>query len=95
MALLDLLGRRWQLRILWELRAAPLKFRALQTACGEPSPTIVNRRLAELREAGLVELSADGYCLTSLGREFEATFAPLYRWSKVWSDALGVKRSGC
>ena len=32
MALLDLLGRRWSLRILWELREAPLTSRALRTA---------------------------------------------------------------
>src|SRR6266566_657455 len=39
MALLDLLGRRWTLRILWELRAQPLTSRALRTACDEASPT--------------------------------------------------------
>ena len=39
MALLDLLGRRWSLRILWELREAPLTSRALRAACDEASPT--------------------------------------------------------
>jgi DNA-binding HxlR family transcriptional regulator len=33
MVLLDVLGRRRALRILWELRADPLTFRALQEAC--------------------------------------------------------------
>ena len=32
MAALDLLGRRWALRILWELRAGPLTFRAIRAA---------------------------------------------------------------
>ena len=32
MAALDLLGRRWALRILWELRAGALSFRALPEA---------------------------------------------------------------
>jgi len=40
MALLDLLGQRWTLRILWELRDAPLTFRALQNACDSVSPKI-------------------------------------------------------
>lgn len=32
-AALDLLGRRWILRILWELRSGPMGFRALQALC--------------------------------------------------------------
>ena len=65
MALLDLLGRRWTLRIVWELREAPRRFRELQDMTGA-SPTIVNTRLAELREAKLVELDeATGYRLTA------------------------------
>src|SRR5450759_58084 len=53
MALLDLLGRRWSLRIIWELRDdRSLTSRALRTACDEASPTILQTRLSELREAG-------------------------------------------
>ena len=51
MALLDLLGRRWTLRIIWELRSTRATFRALREACGNPSPTVLNERLRELREA--------------------------------------------
>jgi len=70
MALLDLLGRRWTLRIVWELREGPLTSRALRTACDEASPTVVQARLTELREAGLIELvQGDGYRLTELGKD--------------------------
>ena len=58
MALLDLLGRRWVLRIVWELRDEPRRFRDLQDSIGA-SPTIVNARLADLRAAKLVEVDAD------------------------------------
>jgi DNA-binding HxlR family transcriptional regulator len=34
MALLDLLGRRWAMRVIWELRESTLSFRQLQEACG-------------------------------------------------------------
>jgi len=60
MALLDLLGRRMSLRILWELRDAPLTFRALQEAAAT-NPSVLNARLKELREAHLVEHGTDGY----------------------------------
>ena len=53
MVLLDLLGRRMTLRILWELRDKNLTFRALQEAA-ETNPSVLNVRLKELREAHLV-----------------------------------------
>ena len=85
MALLDLLGRRWSLRILWELRNAALTSRALRTACDEASPTVLQARLSELREAGFVELGeGGGYGLTPLGRELCETFMPLHRFAERW-----------
>ena len=86
MVLLDLLGRRWALRILWELREAPLTSRALRAACDEASPTVLQARLSELREAGLIALlPAGGYELTGLGRELNETFLPLHRFAERWS----------
>jgi len=84
MALLDLLGRRWSLRILWELRDEPLTSRALRTACDEASPTVLQARLTELREAGFVELGDAGYGLTPQGRELCETFMPLHRFAERW-----------
>ena len=86
MALLDLLGRRWTLRIVWELREGPLTSRALRTACDEASPTVVQARLSELREAGLIELAqGDGYGLTELGKDLRETVLPLHRFAERWS----------
>ena len=85
MALLDLLGRRWALRILWELRGEPLTSRALRSACDEASPTVLQARLTELREAGFVELGdGGGYGLTPLGRNLCETFMPLHRFAERW-----------
>src|ERR1700677_1200042 len=86
MVLLDLLGRRWSLRILWELREQSLTSRALRTACDEASPTVLQARLLDLRQAKLVELvPASGYQLTALGRELRETFLPLHRFAEHWS----------
>jgi DNA-binding HxlR family transcriptional regulator len=86
MALLDLLGRRWSLRILWELREERrLTSRALRTACDEASPTVLQARLSELREAGFIALGeAGGYALTPLGRDLCETFLPLHRFAERW-----------
>jgi DNA-binding HxlR family transcriptional regulator len=86
MALLDLLGRRWSLRIIWELRDQPLTSRALRAACDEASPTVLQARLSELRAAGFIELiPASGYALTEMGRELLQTFLPLHRFAERWS----------
>src|ERR1700710_2018649 len=67
MALLDLLGRRWALRALWELRDGPLQFRALQERCGGISSSVLNHRLGELRAAGIVGQAPGGYVLSEEG----------------------------
>ncbi len=86
MVLLDLLGRRWSLRILWELREGALTSRALRTACDEASPTVLNERLKELREADFIELGdGGGYALTALGRELSEKLLPLHQFAERWS----------
>jgi DNA-binding HxlR family transcriptional regulator len=87
MALLDLLGRRWALRILWELREEALSFRGLRAQCDTMSPSVLNQRLGELREAGIVELcDTGGYGLTKEGHDLLRSLAPLDRWAKRWVD---------
>src|ERR1700675_4199543 len=78
MALLDLLSRRWALRVIWELREGRLTFRALQEACGGVSPTVLNERLRELRESRLVAVAG----------ELIEQFRPLVAWSARWAAAL-------
>jgi DNA-binding HxlR family transcriptional regulator len=85
MALLDLLGRRWTLRIIWELREDPLTFRGLQARCGATSSSVLNERLAELRAAGIVEVGTDGYRLTDEGRELLAIYPPVQAWAERWA----------
>lgn len=92
MALLDLLGRRWTMRVLWELRGGPLSFRALQAACSGMSPSVLNQRLAELREAALVDAADNGYALTPRGKELLAMFEPLNRWAEGWAQDLRRSR---
>jgi DNA-binding HxlR family transcriptional regulator len=87
MALLDLLGRRWSLRVLWELRdGRPATFRELRTRCDSMSPSVLNARLAELREAGIVEAQdGGGYHLTQEGTSLLDSLAALNDWATRWS----------
>jgi DNA-binding HxlR family transcriptional regulator len=87
MALLDLLGRRWALRVIWELRGEPLTFRDLQAACDGMSSSVLNQRLFELREAGIAERAGEGFRLTDEGRRLLAAFEPLDAWARRWAGA--------
>jgi len=86
MAALDLLGRRWTLRLLWELRDDPLGPRAILARCDGLSSSVLYRRLADLEQAGLAVREAGGtYALTDLGCELGEAMTPLSRWSEKWA----------
>jgi DNA-binding HxlR family transcriptional regulator len=85
MALLDLLGRRWALRVLWELRPGPVpSFRELQGRCGGVSSSVLADRLTELREAGIVERADDGYRLSARGSELAEVILLMAKWAADW-----------
>jgi len=91
MVLLDLLGKRWTLRILWELyHGGPVTFRELRTKCEEVSPTLLNSRLKDLRNLNLLELSSNGYGLTKQGQSLTLKLAPLDTWANEWAKSLSA-----
>lgn len=87
MALFDLAGRRWALRIIWELHLAgrPLTFRELRSACDDVSSSVLTTRLGELSAALLVTHAGTGYALTELGESLREAMQPLLAWSREWS----------
>jgi DNA-binding HxlR family transcriptional regulator len=90
-ALLDLLGRRMALRLVWELHNRRLSFRGLMAAV-ETNPSVLNARLKELRAAGVIDHDGAGYGLTRAGRDLLAALAPLAGWADAW--AVGLAPAG-
>jgi len=89
MALLDLLGRRAALRVMWELRESRLTFRALLAAAAT-NPGVLNARLRELREAEIVDHEASGYGLTVHGRALLGLLLPLHGWADDWANRVSA-----
>jgi DNA-binding HxlR family transcriptional regulator len=88
MAALDLLGRRWSLRVLWELRDGPVGARDLLGRCDGLSSSVLYDRLRELTVAGLVSQGSDDrYELTRVGGELSTALRPLDSWSRRWADS--------
>ncbi len=87
MALLDLLGRRWTLRILWEMGEESVGFRALQDRCDGMSPSVLSQRLMELQEARIVQQNEEAdYTLTQDGITLLQSLAPLNDWALHWAE---------
>ncbi len=89
MVLFDVLGKRWTLRILWELhKGKAASFRDLQSKCDDVSPTLLNSRLKDLRALNLVVLDDEGYTLTREGVSLSRKLAPLDAWANEWAKSL-------
>ena len=87
MAALDLLGRRWALRILWELRDGPVGARALLSRCDGMSSSVLYERLRELTSAGLITRDQGGaYQLTEMGASLSSALTPLIAWAQHWAE---------
>jgi DNA-binding HxlR family transcriptional regulator len=94
MAALDLLGRRWALRIVWELRDGALGARAIRGRCDDMSASVLYTRLGELTDAGILERDdQERYRLTALGGRLGEAIAPLDRWANEWAR-LGLPVQG-
>jgi DNA-binding HxlR family transcriptional regulator len=88
MAALDLLGRRWSLRLIWELRDGPVGARALLARCPGLSSSVLYQRLGELGASGLTAATDAGYELTPAGRGLGAALGPLDAWANAWADSM-------
>jgi DNA-binding HxlR family transcriptional regulator len=83
--IIDLLSKKWVMRIIWELRVEPLTFRELQAACEGLSPSVLNNRLKLLQFAQLAQKgAARGYALTNMGQDLLEVYKPLNRWAITW-----------
>jgi DNA-binding HxlR family transcriptional regulator len=81
-SVLDLLGRRWALRLVWELRRSSRSFSELRERTGI-SPSVLSARLGELVDADILERDAGHrYRLSGRGRELARILYELNRWAE-------------
>ena len=93
MVLLDLLGRRWALRILFELDThGTLTFSQLLERCDPISPSVLSQRLRELTENRILEQRSEGYALTRVARSLREPLDQLYTWSNRWARTASAAK---
>lgn len=84
MAAFDLLGRRWMLLILWEMRYGSVRFSQLRERIPAASPSTISQRLDDLLEARIISRSRSGYRLTKQGAALLLALGPLELWAQSW-----------
>jgi len=90
--LLDLLGRRHALAVVWELRGPAQAFRVLASRLGAAEAQ-VSQRLRELRESGLIEVDEGGdYRLTGEGRRLIDQLEGLAAYAGGWASLSPRRR---
>jgi DNA-binding HxlR family transcriptional regulator len=84
---LDVVGDRWALLVVRELRLGPRRYSDLQAALPGAGPNVLTRRLRDLETGGVLRrralpppASAVVYELTPWGADLEPVFRALARW---------------
>jgi len=95
---LDIVGDRWALLVVRELRLGPKRFSDLQASLPRAGPNVLAARLRELAETGVLvrrrlppPAGTPVYQLTEWGAELEPVFEALARWGM---RSPVVKREG-
>lgn len=88
-----MLGGKWKGSILWHLKDGPVRFNDLARQLGGVSKKMVDQRLKEMEEQGLIVREvlstrpiAVAYSITAMGHSALGVLEQL----KAWTDAYGL-----
>jgi len=87
----EIIGEKWTLLILRELLMGTSRFNDFQRSMSRISPTVLNKRLKQLEEKGVVlkkRLSGQKgfeYRLTAMGKELEPLIEQVAIWGQRWA----------
>lgn len=87
-AAMAVVGGKWKMLILWELKEGPTRFNALQRSLGGISPKMLVQQLRELEAHGVVLRTSYHevpprveYSMTPQGERLLALFEPVGDWA--------------
>lgn len=93
-ALLDVLGGKWKVVILWWLQDGPQRFSALRRQMPQVTQKMLTQQLRELTRDGIIrrEIFAQvpprvEYSLTPLGKSLDDVLEALCKWTEAhWNE---------
>jgi DNA-binding HxlR family transcriptional regulator len=85
-AVMELLGQRWTLRVIWELDPGALRFLELRDRMANCSSSVLSERLRQLSARGLVVKSEEGrWELTVAGDRLRSALMAVRDWAEEWA----------
>lgn len=100
-AVLDIIGGKWKVMILWHLDET-LRFGELRRTVSGVSEKMLIQQLRELEASGVVSRKVFQevpprveYSLTPFGRSLKTAMAPLCEWGKKHMKRIGSLQASC
>ena len=91
----DIIGGKWKILIVWDLREREKRFRELQKSVGKITDKMLTQQLRELEEAELISRKAYPevpprveYSLTLLGKSILPVIEMLEEWGKQYHSVF-------
>ncbi len=91
----DIIGGKWKILIIWELRESEKRFRELQKSIGKITDKMLTQQLRELEEAELISRKAYPeipprveYSLTLLGKSLLPVLEMFEEWGKQYHSVF-------
>lgn len=92
---IDIIGGKWKILIIWELRESEKRFRELQKSVGKITDKMLTQQLRELEEAELISRKAYPeipprveYSLTLLGKSLLPVLEMFEEWGKQYQSVF-------
>ncbi|MEK3883037.1 helix-turn-helix domain-containing protein [Paenibacillus sp. PL2-23] len=97
---IDLIGSKWKVSILWYLNEGPKRYNQLKSSIIDISSKMLTQQLKELEQHQLIRRSemdngAVEYAVTDLGLAFKKTLVSMCQWGDYYAERTGITMETC
>jgi DNA-binding HxlR family transcriptional regulator len=99
---IEIIGGKWKVLILWNLNEGVKRFNELKRALPGITQKMLTQQLRELEEHGLVNrIEYDQvpprveYVTTDLGKKLQPTLFEMCKWGDMYSENRGITMNRC
>nr|WP_241680286.1 helix-turn-helix domain-containing protein [Metabacillus mangrovi] len=99
---IDLIGGKWKVLILWNLNKKTMRFTELRKAIPDVSQKVLSHQLRELEEHGLIDRKVYEavptkveYSPTAIGKKLQPTLNEMCVWGDEYAEERNIERKEC
>ncbi|UOY91040.1 helix-turn-helix transcriptional regulator [Ectobacillus sp. JY-23] len=99
---IDIIGGKWKVLILWNLNEGTKRFNELKRAMPGITQKMLTQQLRELEDHGLVMRTVYEevpprveYTTTDLGKKIQPTLFEMCKWGDLYAEEKGIQMNRC